>query len=133
MENVSAISTVPAIHNELARRLPMPSENSHGTANQSDSASLMGIKAGEPAGIAEADTQTHFPGQLNDAVKQINDFMQRAQLSLQFSIDQDTNTAVIEIKDVQTGDIIRQIPSKEVLEIAKRLNEVTGLLFRGKA
>ncbi len=43
--------------------------------------------------------------------------------NLQFKVDEATNKVVMSIVDKKTGDVIRQIPSEEVLKLAKRLQE----------
>jgi flagellar protein FlaG len=52
---------------------------------------------------------------------------------IQFSIDEDTDTTVVKIVDRNTQEVIRQIPSEEMLEIAKALDRLQGLLIRQKA
>lgn len=37
---------------------------------------------------------------------------------------------VVKVIDVKTGDLIRQIPNEEALDMAKKLNEVAGLLMK---
>lgn len=53
--------------------------------------------------------------------------------SLQFSIDDDTGKTLVRVTDIKTGELIRQIPSKELVEIAKSLDRLQGLLLRQKA
>jgi len=53
--------------------------------------------------------------------------------SLEFSIDNDTGKTIVSVTDAKTGEMIRQIPSKELLEIAKSLDRMQGLLLRQKA
>lgn len=53
--------------------------------------------------------------------------------SLQFSIDDDTGKTIVRVSDAQTGEMIRQIPSKELLEIARSLDKMQGLLLHQKA
>lgn len=40
---------------------------------------------------------------------------------------------VVQVKERQTGELVRQIPSEEVLALRKKLEEVAGLLFDSKA
>ena len=40
---------------------------------------------------------------------------------------------VVRVIDKQTGEVIRQMPSKELLEIAKSLDRLQGLLVRNSA
>lgn len=53
--------------------------------------------------------------------------------NLNFSIDDSTGKTIVRITDGETGDLIRQIPTEEMLEIAKSLDKMQGLLLRQKA
>jgi len=53
--------------------------------------------------------------------------------SLEFTIDQDTHINVVKVVDKTTHEIIRQMPTKEALEIAKAVDELQGLIIRQKA
>lgn len=70
--------------------------------------------------------------QVEEAVKNVNDFLQVVKRSLQFKLDEDTGRMVVQIRDEETGDVIRQIPREEVLKIAKELDRLKGVLFEGK-
>ncbi len=48
---------------------------------------------------------------------------------LNFSIDQDTKTVGVKAIDAKTGKIIREIPSSELLALAKSRKELEGFLF----
>jgi flagellar protein FlaG len=71
--------------------------------------------------------------QISNAVKEINGFFQAAQRSLQFNVDETSGHMVMQIKDSQTNEVIRQIPSEDVLKLAKRMDEITGVLFKAQA
>ena len=71
--------------------------------------------------------------QLVTAVKATQDFVNAINSSLEFSIDEDTGTSVVKIVDKETEEVIRQIPSAEMLSIAKALDTIKGLLFHQKA
>lgn len=53
--------------------------------------------------------------------------------NLDFSVDQSTGKAIVRITDRETGELIRQIPSEEMMEIARSLDRMQGLLLRQKA
>jgi flagellar protein FlaG len=53
--------------------------------------------------------------------------------SLEFSVDEQSGKTVVRVTDAQTGEVIRQIPSKEMLEIARSLNNLQGMLLKQKA
>jgi flagellar protein FlaG len=52
---------------------------------------------------------------------------------IQFTIDQDFNRMVVQVVDTSTKEVIRQIPPKEMLEIAQALDKLQGLLVHQKA
>jgi flagellar protein FlaG len=70
---------------------------------------------------------------LSAAVKKINESMPASAQSLQFSIDEDSKDIVVKVIDLNTKEIVRQIPSKEALEIAKSLDKMRGLLLNQTA
>jgi flagellar protein FlaG len=95
--------------------------------------------AGAPAAVAPlvaaADTQARFadPQAVREAVTAANEAMKAIKSELDFSIDESTGKTVVRVLDRETGAIIRQMPAKELLEIAKMLDRLQGLLVRGSA
>src|SRR5687768_12469516 len=59
--------------------------------------------------------------EVKQAAKQLETFMQSMNRYLEFRIDQDSGRTVVTVKDTTTGDVIRQIPSEEVLRLAQNL------------
>jgi flagellar protein FlaG len=64
-----------------------------------------------------------------EAIKKIQEFVDETQRGLQFSIDEDTGRTVVKVIARQSGEVIRQLPSEEALELAKRLQDAGSLLF----
>lgn len=50
----------------------------------------------------------------------------------QFTIERELNMIIVKIKDIETGEIVRQIPSEVAVRIAKNLQELIGILFDEK-
>ena len=72
--------------------------------------------------------------QLKNAVDNINRFLQQSNINIQFSVDADTQKTVVKLIDSDTGDVIRQYPSKDVLAISKSIeNMQQGLLLKQHA
>lgn len=76
--------------------------------------------------------------ELNSAVKNLSGYVQNITRELNFSVDQELGETVVTVVDEATGDIIRQIPSEEMLELARHLADARekatkGLLFSGDA
>lgn len=70
---------------------------------------------------------------IEQAVKNVNDFVKPINNTLSFNLDQDTGQTVIKVVDLSTQEVIRQIPSEEMLAIAKALDTMKGLLVQQKA
>lgn len=70
---------------------------------------------------------------LNEVVESLNENIEVLRRALQFSVDDDSGQTVVKVLDADTEEVIRQIPSEEVLELQKRLEDATGFIFRGKA
>ena len=70
--------------------------------------------------------------QLEAAVKEVARVVQPKASNLDFSVDHDSGKTIVRITDRQTGEMIRQIPSEEMVELAKSLDRMQGLLMRQK-
>lgn len=58
---------------------------------------------------------------LEAATKSVEAFLQRSSSSLKFGVDQETGSYTFKIIDPVTQETIRQVPSEEILEMARRL------------
>ncbi|SDF71461.1 flagellar protein FlaG [Phytopseudomonas seleniipraecipitans] len=70
---------------------------------------------------------------VDSAVVDIHSQIQNLQRDLNFSVDDSTGDVVVKVIDGESGKVVRQIPSKEVLELAARLEDVRSLMFEAKA
>lgn len=90
------------------------------------------------AGVSktQASAQQLPPPALEDvqkAMEEVRKVVAPVAESLQFSIDADSGRTVVKIMDASTDEVIRQIPSEEVLAMAKALDKLQGLLIKQKA
>jgi len=86
-----------------------------------------------PAEATSAPVSVPAPGQVQQAAQMISGAIQTFSRNLEFSVDDTTGKAVVKVSDKETGDMIRQIPSQEALDIARVLDRLQGLLIRQKA
>jgi flagellar protein FlaG len=61
--------------------------------------------------------------QLDDAVSQLNDFVQNVQRDLQFEVDNDSGQTIVRVVDQSTQEVIRQIPDEVALRLAENLQQ----------
>ncbi len=70
---------------------------------------------------------------LDDLKKSLEKIRNFLRAEAQFTIDRELNMIIIKIKNVDTGEIIRQIPPEVAVKIAKNLQELIGVLFDERA
>ena len=61
---------------------------------------------------------------LDEAVKKVSDFLSAQNRDLLFNVDEQTQRTVVTVKESSSGEVIRQIPSEEVLKLADRIQEL---------
>jgi flagellar protein FlaG len=71
--------------------------------------------------------------QVTQALKSINEVLKARSPDLEFSVDSDSNRSVVKVVDKNTQEVIRQMPTKEALEIAKALDRLQSMLIRDSA
>ena len=128
-------SMVP-IRSETSIDKESSSIESRGTSNQSDkSFATLGVSdrlVSEsnkelPKAIsfqADSVNSEENDKQLDEAISKVESFLKVQNRDLAFSIDEETNRSIVTVKDSQSGDVIRQIPSEEVLKLAERIQEL---------
>ncbi len=88
-----------------------------------------------PSSAAVSDRQSNQSKdatRLNEAVRGLNEHVQIINRELHFSIDKDSGRTLIKVIDLATKEVIRQIPSKEALAVARMLQEGAGLKLFNK-
>ncbi|WP_409278287.1 flagellar protein FlaG [Pseudomonas defluvii] len=89
-------------------------------------------KQSEPSRDA-ADKGVPDTEKVKSAVKEIEKFLASNRRNLEFSTDEESGKIVVKVIASETGELVRQIPSEEVLKIANSLSDVNSLLFNAKA
>ncbi|MEX0963845.1 MAG: flagellar protein FlaG [Pseudohongiellaceae bacterium] len=92
----------------------------------------LGSHAAQPANSTE----------LDQAIEAVAGYIQNITRDINFSVDADTREPVVTVVDQESGKVIRQIPTEEMLEISRGLEDAQrrnsdkihkGLLFEGEA
>ncbi|MEL0640306.1 flagellar protein FlaG [Pseudoalteromonas aliena] len=65
---------------------------------------------------------------LEKVAQQLQTFMNDMNKGLEFHVDEDSGRNVIKVVDKESGDLVKQYPSEEVLEIVSNLAKATGAL-----
>ena len=112
ISNVESIRTLAFVKNtgQVANRDPAAAQVKRGESLPTDGNN-------PPDKAADA-------AELNQAVTRINSVIQNVQRDLSFNLDEDSGRTVIRVVDSQSGKLIRQIPSEEVLAIVRHLQDM---------
>jgi len=71
----------------------------------------------------QEETEKPQKNDFDNAAKKLNEYVQKVRRELEFSVDKDSGKTVIKVIDLETKEVIRQIPGDEALKVAKKLNE----------
>ena len=81
--------------------------------------------AGENRAILRKEVQDR----VDDVLAYLNNEMRMRSRQLKFGVDRQSNTTVIQVVRTDTGAVIRQIPSQQLLDLANNLEQLKGLIF----
>ena len=88
----------------------------------------------QQAGNAQEQAQrVPSAGELQKALEEVEKAVAPMAQSLQFSLDKDSGKTVVKVMDTDTNEVIRQIPTEEVLAISKAVDKLKGLLIKQQA
>ena len=66
---------------------------------------------------------------IDDVLAYLNNEMRMRSRQLKFGVDRQSNATVIQVVRTDTGAVIRQIPSQELLDLSSNLAKLKGLMF----
>ena len=76
-----------------------------------------------------ADQMTKTVDDIKSAVETLNSTMKKIPTSLAFSVDSASNRVVVQVTNEETGEVVRTLPGEAVLQIARNLESLKGVLF----
>jgi flagellar protein FlaG len=72
------------------------------------------------------------PQQIKAMVDGANQFFKMTKTHLQFHLHERLNSHYVEIRNSETNEVIREIPSKKFLDMVAKLQELAGLIVDEK-
>jgi len=123
---LSPISVAKPSHQALAPQSPGVNEDGGGLVVSFVSSPQAG-KSVSAVNQNEKSEQETSPELVKEAVDQGNSLLQMAKRNLQFKVDEETNEQVVKIVDSDSGEVVRQIPTEEMLAFIRRMQELEGL------
>ena len=131
--------SIQSIGNASMSMQPMsaaPPRDAQAARNQTESAASVATRAENVQQNTSAQEQAQrvpSAGELQKALEEVEKAVAPMAQSLQFSLDKDSGKTVVKVMDTDTNEVIRQIPSEEVLAISKAVDKLKGLLIKQQA
>ncbi|MBC3765041.1 flagellar protein FlaG [Neptunicella marina] len=127
-------------NNPLAQQLRQPQQKVESQTQDSDSEKVKSSEQEISKVNSTSADKISAGDEIETAVSDVNSFLQSQTRQLNFSIDEKSQRSVVKVTDSDTGDVIRQLPSDEVLKLAARIKDLqsdigaaVGVLFSNKA
>lgn len=70
---------------------------------------------------------------LSDAISSVEEYIKPFNNRLEFNVDKDVGRVVVKVIDKETDEVLLQVPSEEMLAIAKALDNIKGLFVKQQA
>ncbi len=128
---VPAVSTVEMEDAQKPSVQPVPKSSEGTNVNLSDQ-SLRGRKADKEEEKEKKGELTRED--IEEAVEEIQQRFEAMGSSFKFGLHEhlETKSIVGQLRDKSTGEVVRQFPSEEVLQLREKLQDLIGLLFDEK-
>ncbi|CAG36389.1 flagellar protein FlaG [Desulfotalea psychrophila] len=89
-------------------------------------------RAQEKSDLAQADADEQKDLQPEELLDQIKSITEDGLYSVRFEKNVDSNSMVIKILDAKTDEVLRQVPSEEILNLRKQLAGLQGNIIDTK-
>jgi uncharacterized FlaG/YvyC family protein len=76
-----------------------------------------------------ADSVTEIRDRVQSVIDALNEQMIERNRSLNFSVDKTTGQAIVTIRNLQSGEVIRQMPPEVLVNLAQNFESLKGLVF----
>ena len=130
-----AAAQMPGLPQQQAPSLPMkeqsPRLNVPTVRNDAEVVSKVISTPIKSSNIAEASQESRAA--IAKAAQEIESFMLSMGRNLNISVDGNTGYHVVTVSNPATGEVIRQMPSPELLKMAQSLPKYSGLMLNTKA
>lgn len=118
--------------NEIAKQSLSMLQNKAVTGNEVKPMKPVGVQdVSAPAAQSSEQNkdQPKIEAIVENTAERLNEVAQSIQRELQFSVDKESGDTIIRVLDTETMEVIRQIPSEEVMALRENIESMKGILF----
>ena len=123
-------------HNSLLSKVPQTGLPRQETAQQAND-TAQAAKVIELRPVATESQVKELPpaemAELEKAVESLNQALQDIKRELRFSVDDDTGRMIVKVINADTDEVVRQIPSEQLLNAVRHMEQQAGLLLDTEA
>ena len=87
----------------------------------------------EPSKLDESQNSNSRREQIEEVVTKLQNTLQDVDPRIELSIDKDLSKVIVRIFDKESGELVRQIPSEDVLELERFFADQSGLFVEEEA
>jgi flagellar protein FlaG len=123
---VEAIMKVDSVESLSNRQIHNNNSNNQSTrVNRNDNSDLKPESLREKQEYSEQDLED----EVKESVKDINEIVDKVKEGLSFQIHEDTEKMMVKVVDLNTDEVIKELPPEEMLDLQARIHEMVGILI----
>jgi len=128
IESVSTAVKIPPVSAPLIQQpvseavLPDPVEKKEASAAPGKDQSSMGSTNKSQPNVEDV-------SEIVDAIQESLDTIKEQTTHLRFSVHEQTDQVMVRVTNPDSGEVLREIPSQEFLDLAAKFEKMVGLMF----
>lgn len=122
---VNQARTLPTSNQTKPKEAAAPSVVNIRPTIRQEIADVEKTQAAERSAIVASQEKNDSKSFIEQTVNSLNEHNFNVKRSLRFEVDDQTGVTVITVKDTRTQEVIRQIPSEELLKLAQHIQSLT--------
>jgi flagellar protein FlaG len=122
--NVSKLVPVTVLRNKQNDLKAAPTDGN--AVKEQSTAALSDAELKKQASTLKADAKEPSLEVVKSAAAKGNAILQETNRAMEFQVDDSTKRVVVKIVDSKSGEVVRQIPSEDMLAFIKRMQELEG-------
>jgi len=123
---VEAIMRVDSVESLSNRQIHNNNSNNQSTrVNRNDNSNR------KPESLREKEeySEQELEDEVRESVKDINEIVDKVKEGLSFQIHEDTEKIMVKVVDLNTDEVIKELPPEEMLDLQARIHEMVGILI----
>lgn len=119
---------LPKLAADMAVPVPVPKAAAAAQAEKAEPA-VAKVKLQAPEKVDLGFDAKEMRQNLQEAIDRLNQQAKANGRDLSFQMDEGIKRAIVTVRNIETGEVVRQIPTEEVIKMAHSIEDGKGLLF----